>query len=103
MTREDKRQDYGEERLVCFGLLEADVVVMVYTERPKGPHVISLRKAEKHEARYYRQVAKENLGKGQRYGQPGVDGRNAWSASSEAWARSSGYSHEGTNLGSFGC
>ena len=43
VTREDKRQDYGEERL-------------------KGPHVISLRKAEKHEARYYRQVAKENLG-----------------------------------------
>jgi hypothetical protein len=29
---------------------------------PKGPHVISLRKAEKHGARYYRQVAKENLG-----------------------------------------
>ena len=62
VTREDKRQDYGEERLVCFGLLESEVVVMVYTERPKGPHVISLRKAEKHEARYYRQVAKENLG-----------------------------------------
>ena len=62
MTREDKRQDYGEERLVCFGLLEVDVVVMVYTERPRGPRVISLRKAEKHETRYYRQVAKENLG-----------------------------------------
>ena len=62
MTREDKRQDYGEERLVCFGLLGGDVVVMVYTERPDGPHVISLRKAEKHETRYYRQVAKENLG-----------------------------------------
>ena len=61
-TREDKRQDYGEARLVCFGLLTAEVVVMVYTERPQGPHVISLRKAEKHEARYYRQVAKENLG-----------------------------------------
>ena len=40
----------------------AKVVVMVYTERPRGPHVISLRKAEKYEARYYRQVAKENLG-----------------------------------------
>ena len=62
VTREDKRHDYGEERLVCFGLLEAEVVVMVYTERPKVPHVISLRKAEKHEARYYRQIAKENLG-----------------------------------------
>ena len=65
VTREDKRQDYGEVRLVCFGLLGPEVVVMVYTERPAGPHVISLRKAEKHEARYYRQVAKENLGHGE--------------------------------------
>ena len=64
-THEDKRQDYAEERLICFGLLGADVVVMVYTERPKGPHVISLRKAEKHEARYDRRVARENLGQGQ--------------------------------------
>ncbi len=62
VTREDQRQDYGEKRLVCFGLLGADVVVMVYTERPRGPHIISLRKAQKHEARYYRQIAKENLG-----------------------------------------
>jgi uncharacterized DUF497 family protein len=61
VTREDIRQDYGEARQVCFGLLAGEVVVLVYTERPKGPHVISLRKAEKHEARYYRQVAKENL------------------------------------------
>jgi len=62
VTREDKRRNYGEARFVCFGLLAAVVVVLVYTERPRGPHVISLRKAEKHEARYYRQVAKENLG-----------------------------------------
>ena len=62
VTREDRRQDYGEARQVCFGLLTGEVVVLVYTERPRGPHVISLRKAEKHEARYYRQVAKENLG-----------------------------------------
>jgi uncharacterized protein len=61
VTREDKWQDYGEERLVCFGLLGAEVAVLVYTERSKGPHVISLRRAEKHEARYYRQAAKENL------------------------------------------
>ena len=62
VTREDKREDYGEARLVCFGILDDEVVVMDYTERRKGPHVISLRKAEKYEARYYRQVAKENLG-----------------------------------------
>ena len=55
VTREDRRQDYGEARQVCFGILTGEVVVMVYTERP-------LRKAEKHEARYYRQVAKENFG-----------------------------------------
>jgi uncharacterized protein len=61
VTREDKRQDYGEQRLVCFGLPTGVVVVLVYTERAKGPHVISLRKAEKHEARYYRQITKENL------------------------------------------
>lgn len=62
VTREDIRENYGEARQVCFGLLMAEVVVMVYTERPSGTHVISLRKAEKHEARYYRQTAKENLG-----------------------------------------
>jgi len=62
VTREDKRQDYDEARQVCFGQLSGEVVVLVYTERPRGPHVISPRKAEKHEARYYRQVAKENLG-----------------------------------------
>jgi len=62
VTREDKRQDYGEKRLVCFGLLHAHVVVLVYTERLRSTHVISLRKAEKHEAHYYRQIAQENLG-----------------------------------------
>ena len=61
VTREDKRQDYGEARQVCFGLLAGKVVVLVYTERPRGTHVISLRKAEKHEARYYRKVAKDYL------------------------------------------
>lgn len=62
ITREDKRCHHGEQRLVCFGMLGPDVVVLVYTERPLGPHIISLRRAEKHEARYYRQIAKENLG-----------------------------------------
>ena len=65
VTREDKREDYGEVRLVCFGVLHGEVVALVYTERARGTHVISLpateKKAEKHEARYYRQVAKENL------------------------------------------
>ena len=59
ITREDIRNAYGEKRLVTFGLLEGDVVVMVHTERRAGSHIISLRKAEKHEARYYFKVAKD--------------------------------------------
>jgi uncharacterized protein len=59
ITREDIREAYGEKRLVTFGLLESAVVVLVYTERRKGPHIISLRKAEKHETRYYFEIAKD--------------------------------------------
>lgn len=59
ITREDLREAYGEKRLVTFGLLGGDVVVLVHTERPIGIHVISLREAEKHEARYYFEVAKD--------------------------------------------
>ena len=59
VTREDVRREYGEKRLVTFGLLATDVVVLVYTERQEGPHIISLRKAEKHETRYYFKIAKD--------------------------------------------
>lgn len=59
ISREDIRRAYGEKRLVVFGLLESEVVVMVYTERPAGPHIISLRRAEKYETRYYFKVAKD--------------------------------------------
>ena len=59
ITREDKRHVYGEKRLVTFELLKGDVVVLVYTERGDTPHIISLRKAEKYEARYYFETTKD--------------------------------------------
>jgi uncharacterized protein len=59
ITREDVRQAYGEKRLVTFGLLEGTVAVLVYTERRTGSHIISLRKAVKHETRYYFEIAKD--------------------------------------------
>jgi uncharacterized protein len=62
VTREDIRKDYGEQRLVTFGTLRGEVVVLVYTERRRGPHVISLRRAEKYEARYYFAEAKRFQG-----------------------------------------
>ena len=59
ITREDIREDHGEERLVTFGILDGEVVVLVHTERDDDMHIISLRKAEKHEARYYFEVAED--------------------------------------------
>ncbi|MGH8761491.1 MAG: BrnT family toxin, partial [Burkholderiales bacterium] len=59
ITREDIREVFGEKRLVTFGILEGTVAVLVYTERRAGPRVISLRKAEKHETRYYFEIAKD--------------------------------------------
>jgi len=59
ITREDVRQAYGEKRLVTFGLLQGAVAVLVHTERRTGSHIISLRKAEKHETRYYFEIAKD--------------------------------------------
>jgi len=48
-TFEDDRKDYGEQRWVTLGLLQATVVVIVHTEREDEIHVISMRKAERDE------------------------------------------------------
>ncbi len=53
VTWDDDRQAYGEHRINLLGWLNGTVVYMTYTERGDDPHVISLRKAEKHEIRRY--------------------------------------------------
>jgi uncharacterized DUF497 family protein len=53
LTKEDDRSAYGELRINLLGLLEGRVVHMTYTERGDDVHVISLRKATKHEAREF--------------------------------------------------
>jgi uncharacterized DUF497 family protein len=63
ITREDIREDYGEQRLVTFGILDGELV-LVHTERDDDMHIISLRQAEKHEARYYFEVAEDYFRKG---------------------------------------
>ncbi len=64
VTREDIRERYGEKRLVTFGLLNGEVVVLVHTERDDDIHIISLRRAEKYEARYYFKTAEDYFRKG---------------------------------------
>lgn len=46
---DDLRQDYGERRVICFGLLQGRLLVIGYT--PRGPvrHVFSMRKANDRE------------------------------------------------------
>jgi uncharacterized protein len=59
VTWEDDRENYGEQRINLLGWLNGIVVHMTYTERGDEPHIISLRKAVKHEIRHY---AKESSG-----------------------------------------
>jgi len=42
---EDTRRNYGETRIICYGLLEGRIVVLSYTPRGADRHVFSMRKA----------------------------------------------------------
>ena len=46
---EDTRQDYGEVRIICYGLLAGRMVVVGYTPRGADRHVFSMRKANARE------------------------------------------------------
>jgi uncharacterized DUF497 family protein len=59
LTREDKRDIYGELRLQTLGLWNGIVVFMVHTPRGENDHIISIRKAVKHEQRNYWQHAQD--------------------------------------------
>jgi len=48
-SKYDDREFYGEQRINLLGFLNGVVVHMTYTELGEDMHVISLRKAEKHE------------------------------------------------------
>lgn len=52
-TREDGRDAYGELRLQTLGLWNGVVVFVVHTPRGDNDHIISIRKAQKHEERIY--------------------------------------------------
>jgi uncharacterized DUF497 family protein len=46
---EDARRDYGEKRIICYGLLKGRLVVIGYTVRGSVRHVFSMRKANDRE------------------------------------------------------
>ena len=45
----DTRKDYGEKRIICFGLLAGRLVVVGYTLRGTVRHIFSMRKANDRE------------------------------------------------------
>ena len=49
----DDRQDYDEERYIVVGMSDSRVLVVVYTERETRHRIVSARKAEPNERRYY--------------------------------------------------
>jgi len=46
---EDRRKDYGEVRMICYGKLEGRLVVIGYTPRGADRHIFSMRKANRRE------------------------------------------------------
>jgi uncharacterized DUF497 family protein len=50
---EDTRKEYGEKRIICYGLLEGRLVVVGYVQRGDVRHIFSMRKAnDREEAKY---------------------------------------------------
>lgn len=45
----DTRKDYGERRILCYGMLRDRMVVVGYTPRGADRHVFSMRKANDRE------------------------------------------------------
>ncbi|MCJ2025274.1 BrnT family toxin [Methylobacterium sp. J-067] len=50
---EDLRKEYGERRIVTVGFLADRMVIVIWTRRGRGHHVISMRKANDREQRRY--------------------------------------------------
>ncbi|MEJ7137522.1 BrnT family toxin [Amphibiibacter pelophylacis] len=46
---EDVRNDYGEQRILCYGFLDQRLVVVGYVARGEDRHVFSMRKANDRE------------------------------------------------------
>jgi hypothetical protein len=53
LTVEDDRQDYGEDRFITIGFLDATMVVLIWTPRDGAHRVIGMRKANERERTLY--------------------------------------------------
>jgi uncharacterized DUF497 family protein len=63
---EDRRRNYGERRYRALGIIEGDILQVVYTWRSERRRIISARRARRNERRAYytgiAQAAREDEG-----------------------------------------
>jgi uncharacterized protein len=53
VAREDRRQNYGEDRSILLGMVQGRVLAVAYTQRGARVRIISARLAEPRERRRY--------------------------------------------------
>jgi len=53
VAREDRRQDYGEDRYILLGMIQDRMLAVAYTQRGARVRIISARLAEPRERRRY--------------------------------------------------
>jgi len=60
LDRVDDRRDYGEERIISLGMIEAILIlVVVHTDREGRTRIISARPARRAERRIYEQALQQ--------------------------------------------
>ena len=53
LTSEDVRFEYGERRFISFGFVHTRLCAVVWTPRNGGRHIISMRKANDREKKWF--------------------------------------------------
>ena len=60
LEKDDTRRDYGEARIIAFGMVDRHQLAVVYTVRAGNRRIISARRAHSSERKAYREAyAKE--------------------------------------------
>ncbi len=53
LAKKDDRKDYGEKRMIGYALIDDRLYCVVFTDRGSERRIISLRKANQREVKYY--------------------------------------------------
>ncbi|MDX8129005.1 BrnT family toxin [Methylomonas sp. OY6] len=60
LVRADNRRVYGEDRYQLMGMIHQRLFVVVYTPRPESLRIISARKANQREIKFYENSTHDN-------------------------------------------